>query len=195
LNKASAVRRGVGVALALFIGVPIVVICALVALFFVRSEVTQPTPPALVTTPNLFPTFGSSKTTSLEVRGDTPWTDTHVHVLPGQRISIIATGFIQITDRSFPGFAMESPDGQPMGQIQPRDKNVRNFFPAPNLAAWSLIGRIGNSNLFHVGSQGTFVAEREGELFLGVNAYQFAGCGGGWQTVLTVEAPIANPSR
>lgn len=132
-----------------------------------ESPEREPSPIVPTTQPNLSNTPGSTKpgttgeTTLFDkavlVVAAADWTSTEIRVKKGQRISISATGQIDLGSNRVAG-----PSGIPWSDPK------RLILTSPT---GSLIAVIGDDNddFIHIGSQSEFVAERDGVLFLSVN--------------------------
>ena len=91
-----------------------------------------------------------------------PWTDTGITVKKGDRVSFQATGQIKF--------------GQGATQTAPPDGNndVKNpAFPVPTNGVGTLIGKVGNSVAFPIGSNVTVTMPADGRLMLGINDNEF----------------------
>lgn len=96
------------------------------------------------------------------------WTDTGLQVTSGETITVTASGTLNwLPGCSVLGGCTTTPNGDPWSTCQ----TFSPPFPAPGLACWSVIGKIGqNGTPFQVGTSLTnFPAPASGELFLGVN--------------------------
>ncbi|GEM_PF-1470140 len=118
--------------------------------------------------------YGCTSTPDLTIPGTQEWTDTGVTVNAGDALGITATGQVYI-DPSYP----QGPDGDPSCTPAVNYPGQSASFPAPNLACWSLIGRIGTGPPFEVGSS-TLVTATSGLLYLGVNDGDFSDNSGNW---------------
>jgi Zn-dependent protease with chaperone function len=118
--------------------------------------------------------YGCTSTPSLTVPGTQEWTDTGVTVNTGDTLGITATGQVYI-DPSYP----QGPDGDPSCTPMANYSSQSATFPAPNLACWSLVARIGTGPPFEVGSSITVTAT-SGRLYLGVNDGDFSDNSGNW---------------
>jgi len=107
------------------------------------------------------------------------WTDTGLQVSSGDMITITASGTLDWYTGGCPvaGTCNTTPSGDPYSSCQ-----GLSGFPAPGLACWSLIGKIGqNGTPFQVGTSLTnFTAPASGELFLGVNDNYLPDNTGSW---------------
>jgi hypothetical protein len=88
------------------------------------------------------------------------WTDTGITVRAGDPVLIRATGTIQFSGKAND---LAEPDGA-------AGRRATAQAPLPNVVIGALIGRIGNSQPFLVGSDSQGLrAPRDGRLYLGVN--------------------------
>ena len=123
---------------------------------------------------------------SIQVPANVPWTDTGIHLRPGDSVAVTASGRVavetggRIPPKAPGGFA---PDCRAAASIYGGRFGI---FPAPQLPCWSLIGRIGNGIVFEVGAGGTFQARSGGRLFLGINDDTLANNSGFWTVAVTV---------
>ena len=95
----------------------------------------------------------------------TGWLDTHILVIPGDRINVTAIGTMQLPDGR-----TVTPDGVPRGW-----KDLLRLFPDNSANAGALIARVGNSDVsvpFVVGSFREVVIHEAGELLLRINLSQ-----------------------
>lgn len=132
----------------------------------------------------------------------TVWGDSGVNLLPGQSVSITASGRVRYSIAP-PQDCYSSPAGYPWGATigghcgGPCPDYSSVFYPqtpAPGLPCWSLIGRIGTDGKpFEVGNQTTFVVPQGGggELYLGYNDWYYPDVvgdySGGFSTRITVS--------
>lgn len=102
-------------------------------------------------------TEGSLADKTVSVIAAADWTSTEIRVRKGQRITISATGQIDLG-----GNRRSGPEGTPVADPK---KLI------PNVPTGALIAVIGDDNddFISIGPQTSFVAEREGILFLSVN--------------------------
>jgi hypothetical protein len=116
-------------------------------------------PPAYTNTPAKSSTAGETALfdKSVLVAAAADWTSTEIRVKKGQRISISATGQVDLGSNR-----VASPNG-----IQLSDPK-RLILTSPTGALIAVIGD-DNDEFIHIGSQAEFVAERDGILFLSVN--------------------------
>ena len=101
---------------------------------------------------------GASPQTSVRVEANRRWTDTGLMVQPGERVAFSTSGTIEF------GRGMNTgPDG---------DKNLgaRAAYPIRDMPVGGLIGRVGDSAPFAIGSTGSPISmPTGGRLYLGVN--------------------------
>jgi len=101
---------------------------------------------------------------AIAVNANTPWTDTGMTVKKGDRIAFQSTGQVSIA----PG-ATANADGFS------GDTGPRNTYPVPVMPAGGLIGRVGNSAAFPIGSNAQPITmPSDGRLYLGVNDSNFS---------------------
>jgi hypothetical protein len=93
-----------------------------------------------------------------------PWTPTGMTVRRGEMLSFTAEGEIRIGDGSDD---VASASGVRVQRFDPRA-------PMRQVLAGALIGRIGSSTPFGIGTQGSFPAPAAGQLFLGINDSNFS---------------------
>ena len=102
---------------------------------------------------------GGPVDTVVRVPGDQPWTDTGIDVEAGELVRIMATGEVfhstELGEKSGPDGKPDTGD-YPTNVIDGVDHNT-------------LIGRIGATDPFKVGSSTEFAARRDGRLWLRVN--------------------------
>ena len=95
---------------------------------------------------------------TVTVEANRPWTDTGLVVHAGERIAFNANGTITVVENVQTG-----PDGQ-------RDMARSPNFPIRNMSIGGLIGRVGNSRPFAIGStRSPIEMPVDGRLFLGIN--------------------------
>jgi hypothetical protein len=107
---------------------------------------------------------GGGSGSGITVSSRQPWTPTGITVRRGEQLSFTAEGEIRISGNSDD---VASPSGVRVQRFEPRS-------PMPQVLAGALIGRIGNSAPFGIGTQGTFPAPASGQLFLGINDANFS---------------------
>jgi hypothetical protein len=116
-------------------------------------------------------------TRDIYVNAREEWTNTGVFVQPGDVISVDASGTIRLSDDR--NDTAQPQHGAPSGRRAPNG-------PAPDHSAGVLLVRVGNS-VRYVGSNGSFTAPTNGEVYLGVNDDHFLDNGGGYRVMLTVD--------
>jgi hypothetical protein len=109
------------------------------------------------------------------VAGQQPWTPTGLGVRRGDTVTFDASGEVRI--------AQGGPAGGPGGSS---DQNAAN--PIPSAPTGALIGRIGNSAPFLIGTQNQVTMPAAGQLFLGVNDSNFGDNGGNFNVKVTGPA-------
>jgi hypothetical protein len=128
---------------------------------------------------------------SVAVPANQPWTDTGVNLNPGDIVSISASGSVSLTsDGRIPP---QSPSGYlPNCRAVPVGYALGAApFPAPLLACWSLIGRVGTAGtIYEIGSKRSFQVRTGGRLFLGINDNNLNDNSGNWTAIIVVK-----PSR
>lgn len=102
---------------------------------------------------------GGGSGSGITVSARQAWTPTGITVRRGEQLSFTADGEIRISGNSDD---VASASGVRVQRFDPRA-------PMPQVLVGALIGRIGNSAPFGIGTQGTFPAPAAGQLFLGVN--------------------------
>lgn len=127
---------------------------------------------------------------AVSIPGSTMWMDTGIIIDVGDSVDITADGTIYIAG-SDPG---KSPDGA-TGCIATADNSIPpGPFLAPGLVCWSLVGQVGASEPFQVGSSASFKATSAGELRLGVNDNFYGDNRGAWNAVVAVTSPPPPPT-
>jgi hypothetical protein len=118
------------------------------------------------------------------------WYDTKIQLTAGETVAITASGSVYVgaLGKAKASLIYETPSGAP-DYISPTKKP----YLAPELAPWSLIGRIGsNGEAFAVGENATFTTTGSGELYLSINDNFFPDNAGVWN-VSVQESDIATP--
>src|SRR5689334_717 len=123
------------------------------------------------------------------------YTDTGVAVHRGDSVTVTASGHIH-----FGGGPISKldPTGIPWGKTcddiaNPRFRSIP--WPLRGSPCWSLLARIGKAKAIEIGPSKTFTADRNGELFLGVNDNFVRDNEGSWDAKVTVTPPgVAPPS-
>jgi hypothetical protein len=113
--------------------------------------------------------IGSAK--MIEVNSKRVWTETGITLTKGDKVEIRASGKVT-WDPALSSIGISGPDG---GSWTPRQVSRPDQFPAPDLPIASLIGKVGKGKPFLVGDRVTFTADRNGELYLGLNDRQAPG--------------------
>lgn len=112
--------------------------------------------------------------TTITVPANTAWTPTGISVRQGQTLTFTATGDVQLSaDSNDTATASGAKNGRYAGRAA-----------LPKTLAGALIGRIGNSTPFGIGTQNTFPAPASGQLFLGVNDDSFGDNQGSFQVTV-----------
>jgi len=113
--------------------------------------------------PNAVATAGVATPGAITVAANQPWTDTGITVKKGDQVSFAATGQISIGSGPNPEFTA-TPDGSATSTAP------RTRYPVSAMAVGGLIGRVGNSAPFPIGSNTQSITmPANGRLFLGVN--------------------------
>jgi hypothetical protein len=99
---------------------------------------------------------------AVNVPANQAWTDTGIDVKKGDRVSFHTSGQVRIAPGGNEAFA--GPDGAPS------DTGPRNTYPIAAMPAGGLIGRVGNSAPFPIGSNAQPITmPASGRLYLGIN--------------------------
>jgi hypothetical protein len=128
------------------------------------------------------PRAGTPAATGTTVRVDArePWTDTGFTVNQGDRLTFVATGQIQVgpsrRDTATPDGSALDQRGSNAGRSRAGgDRRTSQGYPARNVPPGALLGRIGNSAPFEIGSQTQpLTMPASGRLMLGVNDNDFS---------------------
>jgi hypothetical protein len=113
---------------------------------------------------------------TLNVPADKPWVDTGITVNQGDRVAFQASG--QITYGRSPG-QTATPDG---------GADRRAQYPEPSVPVGALIGKVGNSKPFGIGTQTQpLVMPASGRLMLGINDNELGDNGGFYTVVITKQ--------
>jgi hypothetical protein len=139
----------------------------------------------LVIAATLAGTVFAQAETTVSVPGNQPWTDTGLDLATGSSITITADGTIKIA-ASDPG---KTPDGDQNCIPSQHTEPWAADFIAPDLHCWALIGRIGDTAPFEVGTSTTLWVPTAGRLYLGVNdgRADFGDNSGAWTAHITVN--------
>lgn len=116
----------------------------------------------------------SAGATTITVPANRAWTPTGITVTKGQQLTFTATGDVQLSADSND---MATASGAKSGRYAGRAA-------LPKTLAGALIGRIGNSTPFGIGTQNTFPAPASGQLFLGVNDDSFGDNQGSFEVTI-----------
>jgi hypothetical protein len=112
----------------------------------------------------------------IRVEANRPWTDSGISVRRGERVIFNSTGNINVAEGASAGVngtsAVNSPD-----------------YPVRNAAAGTLIGRVGNSPPFAIGSQAELTMPAAGRLMLGVNDDHYADNNGFFSVSVSGQQP------
>jgi PA-IL-like protein len=110
------------------------------------------------------------------VNANTQWNDTGITVKKGDRVSFQTTGQIAFAQ----GGQTAGPDGN--GSV------MNPAFPVPVVGVGALIGKVGNSAAFPIGSNSQpIVMPADGRLYLGVNDNQVGDNSGAFTVVVTKQ--------
>jgi hypothetical protein len=102
-------------------------------------------------------TSGQTPSGAIQVDGKRDWTDTGITVRRGQRLGFSSSGQV-----AFRGNEQVGPDGSP--------SEGRNGVPVQAVGVGGLIGRVGTSAPFPIGSNSQLIAmPANGRLYLGIN--------------------------
>jgi hypothetical protein len=108
-------------------------------------------------------TTGVAGGNGVAVQANQPWTDTGIDVKAGDQIAFVTSGQIKIAEGSGPEVTAGA-DGS--GSFNA----PRNNYPVPMMAVGGLIGRVGTSKAFPIGSNNQRIRmPASGRLYLGVN--------------------------
>lgn len=118
------------------------------------------------------------------------WTDTGVALHVGDEVAISASGRIHFGK---PPIDAVAPAGLPRSGYCATFAGHERPWPAPTLACWSLIGKIGAGSPFQIAVATSFRVARDGELFVGINDNDLADNSGTW-AVTTRVTPAATPT-
>ena len=125
-----------------------------------------------------------------------PWIDTGLDLAPGQSISLTASGGISFEARviiPYHGSRLQFVQGQSADGSSAYDtSDLRHPFVAPGLPGYSLVGKVGNTAPFEIGSRATFYSPTGGRLYLSVNANSFERNSGAWIVTWTQGVPAAS---
>lgn len=124
---------------------------------------------------SLLVTDGPVPPDSLIIAGNRDWVDTGVDVASGEAVTVTATGRVRISRIEKPKEDVENEVG-PEGTFFYGDEFQHYDFPLPAggkgpAPCFGLIARVGQGRPFFVGSSKSWVAERSGRLYLGINDF------------------------
>jgi PA-IL-like protein len=125
-------------------------------------------------TPTAVPAAVATSGTTIRVAANQAWTDTGITVNQGDRVAFQASGEITY--------------GRSAGQTATPDGGAdrRAQYPVPSVPIGALIGKVGNSAAFGIGTQTQPLAmPAAGRLMLGVNDNELADNGGFYTVVVT----------
>lgn len=131
---------------------------------------------------------------AITVSAQSSWTNTGISVQAGQEIFMSVSGYVNTCfDTSNPACDGDSPFNtwhDTLGDDSPCDGG---FGPCQLLGAnfASLIARVGSGTPFVVGAGGSFIAENDGVLQLGVNDTRFDDNTGAFSVLVTVDGHSA----
>jgi hypothetical protein len=125
---------------------------------------------------NATPGAVATSGTTIQVPANQAWTDTGITVNAGDKVVFQASG--QITYGRSPG-QTASPDGGP---------DRRPNYPLPSVPVGALLGRVGNSAPFGIGTQTQpLPMPASGRLMLGVNDNELTDNGGSYTVVVAKQ--------
>jgi hypothetical protein len=116
------------------------------------------------------PATQAARAVTVHVDATQPWTDTGLSVNQGDRVSFQASGQVQVNGRQ-----VATPDGSNVTATNRSRQggnrgNSYDGYPIPGAPVGALVGRIGNSEPFGIGTQTQpLVMPESGRLMLGVN--------------------------
>ena len=116
---------------------------------------------------------------ALVIPANVPWADTGIDVVAGEPLTIVGKGRVAIGKLAKVKDDAELEVG-PNGTFFYSDSISGQPFPLPAAGkgpapCFCLIGRIGNGPPFYVGAERSWVAQRTGRLWLGINDYDAMG--------------------
>jgi uncharacterized protein (TIGR03437 family) len=126
--------------------------------------------------------------TLVSVPSNPQFSDTGIAVMLGQTVTISASGLASVGVAPNGPIPFVPPAGFPTGCAAALVLygNSTTPFPDPTLPCFSLIGQIGNGEIFEVGTAASFQAESSGELFLGINDNYIGDNSGAWYASILV---------
>lgn len=131
---------------------------------------------------------------TIRVEAQQQWVDTGITVREGDQVTFRANGQVQIAQGETVG-----PDGNGRGPSQTgrRDAsrgrvNLRGY-PAPEVSAGALLGKVGNAAPFGIGTQTQpLTMTASGRLMLGVNDSEFGDNSGAFTVVVSTSGNAGN---
>lgn len=130
----------------------------------------------------------SPTSTTLTLNVTQGYTATGMYLASGTQYTITASGTLQWAAAPCVNCTV-SPSGSPWSTCSSRQPPA---YPAPGLACWSLIGKIGASGTpFEIGTSlnSTVPAGVSGELYVGVNDNDLTDNSGSWTVAINQTAP------
>jgi PA-IL-like protein len=125
--------------------------------------------------PQAFGTSGTLAGKTISVPANRAWTDTGITVNQGDRVAFQANG--EINYGRSPG-QTAGPNGGP---------DRRANYPDPSVPVGALIGKIGNSAPFAIGTQSPLVMPASGRLMLGVNDNELGDNSGAYSVIVAKQ--------
>ncbi|MDQ1477381.1 MAG: hypothetical protein QOE62_2610 [Actinomycetota bacterium] len=126
----------------------------------------------------------ASGPTAVSVLSSQVFTDTGLTVKAGEVVSVSAAGRIHFgpppIDQVAPAGIARAGNCSGRGTI--------GTWPAPDLACWALIGKVGSAPPFEIGGEKPVRVPSAGELFLGINDNRLADNAGSWSAEVRVNA-------
>lgn len=119
------------------------------------------------------------------------WVDTGLHLSAGQTVRINATGTITCA-RGWP--CVYGPNGSGRSGADEDSNPYDGAWLAPNLSAWSLIGRLDSGVPFFVGA-GEARVTGPGELYLGYNDNYYGDNSGSFSVTINTSSPFLDQLR
>ncbi|HTL51747.1 MAG TPA: hypothetical protein VL860_04135 [Planctomycetota bacterium] len=145
--------------------------------------------------------FLMHKRTSLKLEGKADWCDTHVQLIPGQELRVVANGSISFkTDFNRTSLERRGPAGDKDTKMEAKGVDGINYYkaklPAPELTPFALVGRIIALNgevkgkPFEIGADTVMPVPAEGQLQITSNDDSHYDNKGAWAvTILTRKMP------
>ena len=184
-------------------GIGAVLVCAIIACGqeLVPTPPQQPGPPPTTASPQAAPPAAgaapavsgtvtvkpapAAATTTrklayeLDIPGSSQWTDTGIDVLPGDQVTVTATGSVQGQQ-----FGLAGPGG-----LQRSWRDLLAILPVNEAGQGALVGRIGDDTAavpFLIGEKKEIGVSRAARLFLGINQGAGESSGGGYRVALNI---------